>query len=654
MSGLPISLDLLLYGSGVETSRVEFKGTWDDQLASSVVRTVCAFANDLHNLNGGYVILGIDEGDGGRAQLPPRGVDAPDSLQRAITGKCKGLIEPEYLPQIYVEQFDEKTVMVLWVPAGQNPPYQAPRRKDGKAYFVRSGSSTIEATGDILNQLQQKSSRVPFDDRANYQASISQISPALVRQYLEAVRSRLADEIGQGRDEEIYDQLGLLMRNNGHRVPRNIALLFFNHQPEKFFRGAIIEIARYSFEGDVLDERTITGPLTDQIKLAINDIRSRIGTLRKKIDGQAEVTVSHEYPIEAVEEALANALYHRSYESMDVEPTKVHIYPDSILITSYPGPVPALSKAQLEPGAGSTSPPPARNRRIGEMLKDLRLAEKRGTGIAKIRSAMERNGSPPPEFSFDESRTLFSVRLPVHPDYKVKNQLEPVIGMWVSGDRQRALDALREQRRANPGDPIATRQLLEYLFEVEASEEADRVMDRYIATAPPSQTGNEVILLFAAEMRRRVRRADWSVLISKYDFSAQGSVVQLARELLLCEEWPQALSLLLEHQGRLAGTAEYTYLLATAKLLVPAKDGTHSGDVARLARLMRSVDPAARRQAVSFLLEYAVSTPRDEGLREEALRIRPTILDEDDGLFGLWIQQIKPSPPNPLGRLQGM
>ena len=64
-------------------------------------------------------------------------------------------------------------------------------------------------------------------------------------------------------------------------------------------------------------------------------------------------------------------------------------------------------------------PVPYRNRRIGEFLKDLHLAEARGTGIPKIRRKMTENGSPDPSFDFDETRTYFRVTLPAHPQYIV-------------------------------------------------------------------------------------------------------------------------------------------------------------------------------------------------------------------------------------------
>ena len=68
----------------------------------------------------------------------------------------------------------------------------------------------------------------------------------------------------------------------------------------------------------------------------------------------------------------------------------------------------------FSPGAAVPAMP-ARNRRIGEFFSELKLAERRLTGVPKIFEAMARNGSPPPRFDFDEGRTWFRATLPVHP-----------------------------------------------------------------------------------------------------------------------------------------------------------------------------------------------------------------------------------------------
>lgn len=56
-SKLPINLVDLLRQRTVEGERIEYKADWNPE---DVLHTLCAFANDFHNLGGGYIIIGME------------------------------------------------------------------------------------------------------------------------------------------------------------------------------------------------------------------------------------------------------------------------------------------------------------------------------------------------------------------------------------------------------------------------------------------------------------------------------------------------------------------------------------------------------------------------------------------------------------------
>jgi Putative ATP-dependent DNA helicase recG C-terminal len=218
--------------------------------------------------------------------------------------------------------------------------------------------------------------------------------------------------------------------------------------------------------------------------------------LHKQAD-QAPALTWASYPFPALREALVNAVYHRSYEADAVEPTKVYLFPNRVEITSYPGPVDGIERAHLV-GDAPVPPVPARNRRIGELLKELRLAEARGTGLAKIRRTMRENGSPPAAFDFDAQRTYFRVTLPARPttaEYSALMRLSHQTLREAVGDVDPAQDgsprdaaathaqlaALRSSRWA-PAMPgvsalrdAVTRNLLDQL-DSDASQQADATL----------------------------------------------------------------------------------------------------------------------------------------------------------------------------------
>ena len=120
---LPININKLIHGKSVETERLEFKKGWNPE---KIIHTICAFANDINNWGGGYIIIGIDENNG-QAVLPPEGVPQKeiDKIQKEVLGLAHQ-IQPNYFPIIDTEIFQEKHIVVLWCPAGDNRPYTAP------------------------------------------------------------------------------------------------------------------------------------------------------------------------------------------------------------------------------------------------------------------------------------------------------------------------------------------------------------------------------------------------------------------------------------------------------------------------------------------------------------------------------------------------
>ncbi len=474
-SYLQIGVGELLSGA-VETARLEFKASWNAETTGhQIIKTLCAFANDLQNLNGGYIVLGVAE-QGGFAVRPAKGLGDQeiDSAQKWIRGHCNQIV-PVYMPVMDVVEIDGKRVLILWAPASETRPHQAPDGpKSERKYWIRIGSESVAAAGDLLTSLMQQTARVPFDDRRAVGVTTAELNLALVREFLHDVHSELAEEQDA---ERVYRAMQIVSPVNGHSIPRNVGLLFFSIEPRRFFRGARIEVVEFLEEtsGNTHSERVFEGPIHEQVRQCLSYLESLTSRYFEKQDSMIETRGWISFPIPALREAVVNAIYHRSYED-SVEPTKIHLYPDRIEIISYPGPVPGIEMKHLD---GSVAPPPvpARNRRIGEYMKELRLAESRGTGLPKMRRTMAENGSPPPRFDFDPGRTYFRVTLPAHPEYVVLTILRDyayakatgdlhrarrlLTQAWASGSRTASLLVAMIREHVEQGDLAAADQLIE-------------------------------------------------------------------------------------------------------------------------------------------------------------------------------------------------
>lgn len=430
---LPINIADLIHRRVVENARVEYKGDWNPE---PILHSICAFANDIDNWGGGYIVIGIDEEDG-MPKFPIRGLEKSsiDRINKELLQKCN-LIEPRYIPIVEQTTFDGKEVVVLWVPGGPDRPYKCPvafptekAKKAEKAYYIRKMSNSIRANALEEKELILLADNQPYDDRANLMARVEDMKSSLISEFLHTVGSDLHRDSLRRPVEEIATSMRLIGGPSEMRRPLNVGLMFFNEQPEHFFPYARIEVVdKPDPTGIGMTEKVFAGPLDRQLRDALSYIKNYIIKEKvTKISGQAEAVRIYNYPYDAVEETLSNAIYHKSYQIG--EPVTVTVTPDRMEITSLPGPDRTISDEDIQNRRMISRR--YRNRRIGDFLKELKLVEGRNTGIPTILRAMETNGSQPPVFETDADRTYFTVILPVHETFlhpeapEVKTPVKP-------------------------------------------------------------------------------------------------------------------------------------------------------------------------------------------------------------------------------------
>ncbi|MBS1828736.1 MAG: putative DNA binding domain-containing protein [Acidobacteria bacterium] len=593
MELLPFNLDVLLNPAKTEDVRVEFKAGWDDHIKQAVTRTICAFANDLPNLNGGYIFLGIEDSQG-RPLLPPRGLEGNlEAVQKEIRGQCQR-IEPACHVAMFCVVYQDKPILVVRVPAGDSRPYKAPPTMESKdrVYYVRRGAETEEARGDLLNQLLELTNRRPFDARVNSDATVNDISPTLVRRFLSDVRSGLAENGSGPSDIDLYQRLDLVARMNGHIAPRNVALLFFNEHPERFFRGAKIEVAQFGDDagGDTIEERTFLGPLSTQAKEVLNYLNSLSGQVLRKQAHVPEVEKVVAYPHPALEEALVNAVYHRSYQ--EEEPTKVYLYPGRMEIISYPGPVAGISREHFS-GQRPVAPAPARNSRIGEFLKDLQLAEKRSSGIPKIKRSMKENGSGEPVFEFDDARTWFRVTLPAHPKYQALHAIREAAHLWATGEKQRAIERLRVANTDQPFTGAVAGLLIQYLAETGEIVDAGEVFRRF-RDDPRRDANTTPFERYASALRSEGRNAEAMDVLLDTPVYVGGESLDQALLLKRGGDYEGAHRVLAKLAERHANDAKFLQEYAQTKMKI-AGGARRKGDVATNRKLLSEAESLLQR-----------------------------------------------------------
>lgn len=426
---IPINIEDLLNKQKIESNRIEFKRGWNPD---KIYHTICAFATDLDNTGGGYILVGVEQDENGIAKRPVKGlpIETIDGILQDMVGydakiTSSNLKSVAYNSRVSLEEVDGQSILVIWVPTGSNRPYCVPesvvaKGKSPLKYYIRSKASTIEARGEALDEVRNLADRTPFDERGNEAIKLEDISGILVYEHLKAVKSKLADNFIGRPLIDILDEMDLLTGPMENRLVKNVAAMMFSEHPEKFFPVTQIDIVIFP-EGSIenpdlmIEVPKITGPVPKMIKESLSYLRTNV--IKKQITKPTDDEKSdkiYNYPYQAFEESVVNALYHRDYQER--EPIEITIEPTHIDILSYAGPDRSISSEAIK-AATKLKARRYRNRRLGDFLKELDLTEGRATGIPTIQKALKDNGSERASIETDDDRTYFLMTIPCHSSF---------------------------------------------------------------------------------------------------------------------------------------------------------------------------------------------------------------------------------------------
>lgn len=436
-----------------ELSRRESEQTeWKENVADidDVVETLSAFANDLSNLGGGYVVCGAREvkDEHGFPQLVKAGLTS--TRLREVEGKvltrCRERVSPSITP--LVEELPADTpdhrILVFIQPATSMA--HSFRRGDGSSkYFVRSSRNTIEARNGVLRDLLvRKGVMEPWDRRMNPQATVNDLDLIALRDALQRMgvfSEQWGLELYLSEDKQLSPFVPPLCSREpltGVLRPRNFAILLFGRETQRFIPGAFSLFSIYPGvdRSDPHAERhAIAGNLLDQARELNRLLDIQSYTAFDKRDPTSPNILK--YPRRALYEAMGNALAHRDYEIDD--PTRVTVFSDRIEIFS-PGSLPL--GVDVEAFRSGRSGPKWRNQTLAWFFNRLQLAQAEGQGIPTIFRVMREEGCPPPTLDADGLRVLCV--LPAHPRHALLRDLRNAEQALSLGELQRAQEQIRD------------------------------------------------------------------------------------------------------------------------------------------------------------------------------------------------------------------
>ena len=389
------------------------RGPRRDDLANEIA----AFANG----RGGVCLLGVADDPREIVGIPEDRIDAVVALARevcteSIEPPLSALIEPIRLPAATGE---ELVVVKIDVPRSLFV------HKSPGGYLHRVGDAKRSMPPDYLSRLftQRSQARlIRFDEQIVPGARVEDLSAPLWERF-RTTRTGAAPE-------SLLSNLGMARADDdGALRPTVAGVLLASADPRRWLPNAFIQAVAYrgtrvrpDLSGDPyqLDAADVTGPLDAQVEQACRFVARNMKVAAFKHMGRVD---RPQFDVEAVFEALVNAVAHRDY-SIYGSKIRLRLFGDRLELHS-PGAIPnAISVERLEHLQSS------RNEVVTSLLAKCpvpagipwlktdraTLMEKRGEGVRIIlENSRDLSGREPEYREIDEAALMLTIYAPATP-----------------------------------------------------------------------------------------------------------------------------------------------------------------------------------------------------------------------------------------------
>lgn len=411
-----------------ENSGVEFKR--DDVPPERLAKEMAA----LLNLEGGYILLGVED-DGTVSGL----TRSPQEAEEWVMEVARAHLRPAAIPFWETVDYGHgKIVGVISLPDdAPDKPYKAKR---GSAWVtqVRVGTTTRDATREEEARLYMQAGHIQYDRKPVPGSTFEDLDQRRLVNYFRDFRRQGTPA---DNDREAWVRLllntELMVEDRGRTMASVGGLLLFGRNPKRFLPQAGISAVAYSGtqkDYDAKARMTIRGPVVSLFPGTSSDspwsadsflprtfskapevieagiIEQALDFVRRNTEMKAWIEKGGrrmerwDYPLEAVREAIVNAIAHRDY-TIAVTDVELSIYADRLEIIS-PGRLPnTVTVEKMRVGYRA-----ARNELIKEVLRDYGYIEATGLGVPrKIIAGMRAHNGTEPDLIEEDDR--FIVRL---------------------------------------------------------------------------------------------------------------------------------------------------------------------------------------------------------------------------------------------------
>lgn len=390
----------------IQTSQAEYQNVEvkraNKKAPKRLFDTLSSFSNQD---NGGVIVFGMYEDNG----FSVTGVEDVQALQKEVMEQC-GQMEPNVRAVFTVAEIDGKYVVSAEIPpidiTDRPCFYSAQGRLKGS--YIRVGDSDQRMNEYEVYSYEAYRKKYQDEIRVVERADMLSLDKIRLESYLLKLK---LDRPNLARLEE--NQIMQLMSIIKDGKPTLASELLFGLYPQAYFPqlGITAVVVPGTEKGDTdidgsrfIDNQRIEGTIPEMLDGALQFVRRNMRT-RTIIDSRTGKRKDcPDYPVNAVREAVLNALVHRDY-SIHTEgmPVQITMYSDRMEIQNPGGlygrlTIDTLGKIQ----------PDTRNPVIATALETMGITENRYSGIPTILREFKESGLTEPEF--EDNRGEFIVR----------------------------------------------------------------------------------------------------------------------------------------------------------------------------------------------------------------------------------------------------
>ncbi len=354
-----------------EGYKIEFKGK-----LSGLDKEIVAFANS----SGGKIYIGISD------DLKIKGIKITNNLKsqiQDIANNCQPVVK------IIFEEYND--ILILDVREGDDKPY-----KCSSGFYKRIGPNSQKINRNEIIDFYKSEGKIRFDELENMKFNYNKhFDNKKLNRYLQlAGITRVLDS------KTILLNLGVAEKQEGKIFFNNTGVLFFSKNLNDLFIHTTITCALYKGikKVHVLDRKDFNEDILSNIDNTMIFLQQHI-PVKYEMTGTPRRKEVPEIPLDALREAVINAVAHRDYFEKGSN-IMVEMFDDRIEISDFGG----LPKGIKPKEFGTKSV--LRNPNIADLLNRVKYVEKMGTGINKIKDLLKRAGLPEPVFKFT---TFFTI-----------------------------------------------------------------------------------------------------------------------------------------------------------------------------------------------------------------------------------------------------